>query len=30
MANMEIITVEGGSELKDFIDLPWRIYAEVP
>src|SRR4030043_342872 len=28
MARMEIITVEGGSELKDFIDLPWRIYAE--
>ena len=27
---MEIITVEGGSELKDFIDLPWRIYAEYP
>jgi hypothetical protein len=30
MAGMEIITVEGGSELKDFIDLPWRIYAEYP
>ena len=22
--------MEGGSELKDFIDLPWRIYAEYP
>ncbi len=30
MARMEIITVEGGSELKDFIDLPWKIYAEYP
>jgi hypothetical protein len=26
----EIITVEGGSELRDFIDLPWRIYAGYP
>ena len=30
MAGMEITTVEGGSELKDFIDLPWRIYADYP
>jgi hypothetical protein len=30
MAGIEIIAVEGGSELKDFIDLPWRIYAEYP
>ena len=30
MAGIEIITVEGGSELKDFIDLPWKIYAAVP
>ncbi len=30
MAGIEIITVEGGSELKDFIDLPWKIYAEYP
>jgi hypothetical protein len=30
MAGIEIVTVEGGSELKDFIDLPWRIYAEYP
>ena len=30
MAGTEIVTVEGGSELKDFIDLPWRIYAEYP
>jgi hypothetical protein len=27
MADVEIIVVEGGSELKDFVDLPWRIYA---
>jgi hypothetical protein len=26
----EILTVEGGSELRDFIDLPWRIYAGYP
>jgi hypothetical protein len=30
MAGAEIIVVEGGSELEDFIDLPWRIYAEYP
>ena len=30
MAGIEIIAVEGRSELKDFIDLPWRIYAEYP
>ena len=30
MADIEIIAVEGGSELKDFIDLPWRIYADYP
>ncbi|HJX32537.1 MAG TPA: acyl-CoA N-acyltransferase [Thermodesulfobacteriota bacterium] len=30
MTGMEIITVEGKSELKDFIDLPWRIYAGHP
>jgi len=30
MAGVEIITVEGGSELKDFIDLPWKIYAKYP
>ena len=30
MAGIEIITVERGSELKDFIDLPWEIYAEHP
>ncbi len=27
---MEIIAAEGGTELRDFIDLPWRIYAEYP
>ena len=30
MAGIEIIAAEGRSELKDFIDLPWRIYAEYP
>jgi hypothetical protein len=30
MAGINIITVERGSELKDFIDLPWRIYAAYP
>ena len=30
MTGIKIIAVEGGSELKDFIDLPWRIYAEYP
>lgn len=30
MAGIEIITVEGGSELQDFIDLPWKIYADDP
>ncbi len=30
MAGLEIIAVEGGSALKDFIDLPWEIYAEYP
>lgn len=30
MAGIEIIAVEGEPELKDFIDLPWRIYAEYP
>jgi len=30
MAGIEIIIVEGGSELKAFIDLPWRIYAQYP
>jgi hypothetical protein len=30
LAGIEIIAVERGSELKDFIDLPWRIYADYP
>ena len=30
MAGIEVITVKGGAELKAFIDLPWRIYAEYP
>ncbi len=30
MAGIEIIVVEGGAKLKDFIDLPWKIYAEYP
>jgi hypothetical protein len=30
MAGIDIITVESKSELKDFIDLPWKIYAAYP
>ncbi|HLN90748.1 MAG TPA: acyl-CoA N-acyltransferase, partial [Patescibacteria group bacterium] len=30
MAGIEIVVVEGGSGLKDFIDLPWNLYAEYP
>ena len=30
MAGIEIVAVEGGSELKEFVDLPWRIYAGYP
>lgn len=30
MAGVEIVLVEGGAELADFIDLPWRIYAGYP
>ena len=30
MAGIEIITAERRSELKDFIDLPWKIYAGDP
>jgi hypothetical protein len=30
MAGIEIISAEGGSALKDFIDLPWKLYAGYP
>ena len=30
MAGIDIVTVESKSELKDFIDLPWKIYAPYP
>lgn len=30
LAGIKIIAVEGGLELKDFIELPWRIYSEHP
>jgi hypothetical protein len=30
LAGIEIIAVEGGSALKEFIDLPWSIYAAYP
>lgn len=30
MAGLEIVAVEGGSDLKAFIDLPWKIYAGHP
>ncbi len=30
MAGIEIIAVEGESALKEFIELPWKIYAAYP
>jgi len=30
MAGIEIVVVEGSPELRDFIDLPWNLYAEYP
>ena len=30
MAGIEIVVVEGKAALKEFIDLPWRIYASYP
>jgi len=30
MVGIEIITVQSRAELKDFIDLPWNIYAGDP
>ena len=30
MADLEIIAAEGGSALKNFINLPWKIYAHYP
>src|SRR5476651_888525 len=30
MAGIEIVSVEKKADLKDFIDLPWRIYAKHP
>jgi hypothetical protein len=30
MAGIEIVVVEGGSELKEFITLPWKLYAQYP
>ena len=30
MAGLKVITMEGGSEVRDFIDLPWKIYSECP
>ncbi|MHC1730168.1 MAG: acyl-CoA N-acyltransferase [Syntrophobacteraceae bacterium] len=30
MAGIEIITVDRRSEINDFIDLPWKIYADYP
>ncbi len=30
MTGVEIVAGEGESESKDFIDPPWRIYAEYP
>ena len=30
MAGIEIIAVADKGALKEFIDLPWRIYAAYP
>lgn len=30
MAGIDIIVVEGKAALKEFIDLPWSIYASYP
>jgi len=30
MNDIEIVIVEGGLDLKDFIDLPWNLYAGYP
>jgi len=30
MAGIDIITVEEAAALKEFIDLPWRIYSAYP
>jgi hypothetical protein len=30
MAGIDIITVESKAQLKDFIDLPWKVYAAYP
>jgi GNAT superfamily N-acetyltransferase len=30
MAGIDIVVVEGRAALKEFIDLPWRIYASYP
>jgi GNAT superfamily N-acetyltransferase len=30
MAGIDIVVVEGKAALKEFIDLPWRIYASYP
>lgn len=30
MAGIDVIAVEGKTALKEFIDLPWRIYAAYP
>jgi hypothetical protein len=30
MVSVEIISVEDGSALKDFIDLPWKLYPAYP
>jgi GNAT superfamily N-acetyltransferase len=30
MAGIDIVVAEGRAALKEFIDLPWRIYASYP
>ena len=30
MSSIDVITVEKPSDMKDFIDLPWKIYRDHP
>ena len=30
MTKLEVIPVRSGKDLKDFIDLPWRLYQDDP
>src|ERR1017187_1251576 len=30
MTGVEIVAIEGNTGLRDFINLPWKIYEEYP